>query len=74
MTPGKITRTAIPNTFNLIDTPDEEPEDPKLAYSRFMSRVAAPIDFEKQRSKRDLLNDAIKPLADRRFEVIHDIS
>lgn len=39
-----------------------------------MNKVRSPLNFEKQRSKKTLLNDAIKILDASRFEVLHDIS
>lgn len=39
-----------------------------------MNKVRSPLNFEKQRSKKTLLNDAVKTLDPSRFEVLHDIS
>ena len=56
-----------------LDMPEPEPDDAKLQYQK-KSHIKGPLTFDKQRSKRALLKDAVKHLNDRRFEVIHDIS
>jgi len=57
----------------LIDKPEEEPDDPKLAFSRFMTKVKTP-NANRQLSRSMLLNEAIAPLNDSRFVPFKDIS
>ena len=50
-------------------------EDPKLKYDRFMhEHVRSPVCFENQISKSRCLNDAIKPLNEKRFDFTQEIS
>ena len=74
MKQSNMHRSTVVGAGDMIDVPDAEPEDAKLHYEKFMRHIKGPLTFDKQRSKRSLLKDAVKHLNDRRFEVIHDIS
>lgn len=66
--------SGISITGATLDVPEAEPEDPKLQYDKFMQKIKGPVNFEKQRSKRTLLEEVVKPVNENRFKVIHDIS
>ena len=63
-----------PHKLEEIDRPEKEPGDPLMKHVHYMKRIHGPINFEKQRSKSKLLNEAVHPLNDTRFETFHDIS